>query len=505
MVDRTAREGLLDRIARTVRDAPDRVALRAGTQEWTYGQLNNHALHVAAHLTAPADGAFPRVGILTGDAGAAHVGLLAALYAGAAAVPLNPAFPPQRTAEMLGAAGVRTVVTDERGGRLLGRIAADGADVREVVIPARPPAEPAVGTVAQASSDLAYVMFTSGSTGRPKGVPISCTNLVHFLDAAQQRHRITADDVLVQTFEPTFDLFMFGPFLAWSVGATVVVLPPRALGRLAQFVTQNGITVWFSVPSTIRMVRRLGGLGADTMPTLRRSLFCGEALACDDARAWRAAAPHGPVENLYGPTELTISCTVHQWDEADDGGGNGVVPIGTLHEGLRSVLLNDLGRPATGEGELAVTGPQMCEGYLDASDDAHRFVELDGTRWYRTGDRVRQLPDGGFAYLGRTDHQVKVRGYRVELLEIEHELRQLPGVADCAVVAVEHNGETSLTAAYQGDEIPAGTLASGLVARLPEYMVPRSFLHLPELPLNSNGKIDRPALARLACATVPVG
>jgi acyl-coenzyme A synthetase/AMP-(fatty) acid ligase len=244
----------------------------------------------------------------------------------------------------------------------------------------------------------------------------------------------------------------------------------------------------------------MGALAPGSMPTLRRSLFCGEALREADAADWQAAAPQSVVENLYGPTELTIACTVDRWPNRADV-GNGVVPIGLPHPGLPQVLLDPHGRVADDEGELCVGGPQMFAGYLDPADDVGRFLVVDGERYYRTGDRVRRLPDSRLAYLGRLDYQVKIRGYRVELLEIEHALRQLDGVSDCAVTVVDRDGEATLHAAFVGDRAVQDGLTSALAARLPEYQVPRYIWHTDALPLNPNGKVDRSALAR-AVSTV---
>jgi amino acid adenylation domain-containing protein len=494
----------------------DRIALRAGAQELTYAQVHRGALTIAGSLMDTVDGPVSRVGVLAGNADVAHVAVLGALYAGAAAVPLNPGFPLGRTADMVRAAQLDAVVVDDRGVLLLERLAAEIPDVRWVLATPGGPDGIKVGdgTTVRAldkplpvpADALAYIMFTSGSTGRPKGVPISQHSVLHFLRAAQARHRVRPDDVLVQTFEPTFDLFMFSLFIAWGAGAELVVLPPQALRRLPDFVRTHRVSLWFSVPSTIRLVRRLGVLTPGSMPSLRRSLFCGEALTQADAEHWRRAASQSVVDNLYGPTELTIACTAHEWIPRNDGDQiNGLVPIGHLHEGLRGVLLDEEGTPTQDQGELCVTGPQMTSGYLDPRHDEGRFITLAGARWYRTGDRVRRLNDGGFAYLGRLDAQVKIRGYRVELLEIEHELRRLDGVLDCAVVTIERDGEATLVAAYVGDPAVGKGLPRELSVRLPEYMVPRAFAHVEELSLNSNGKVDRAALTQRVTSQLEAG
>jgi amino acid adenylation domain-containing protein len=495
--------GLLDRLRHGLRLGSGRVALRSGTSEFGYEEMHRRALAVAASITA-VSGEKARVGILTAGTDGCYVGFLAALYAGAAAVPLNPSHPPARVMTAARAAGVSVVVVDGTGGRMWDQEFADALPAVTRVDTDGPPSddlqERSPDHRTPGVDEIAYIMFTSGSTGRPKGVPVTHGNVIHYLDAVRDRYAISADDAVTQTFEPTFDLFMFGFLLAWSAGATIVVTPPQVLRRLPSFVARNGITVWFSVPSTIRLIRRFGILTPGCLPSVTRSLFCGEALAREDVEAWHRAVPHSTVDNVYGPTELTIACTRYRWspDDPPEHTVNGLVPIGRPHDGLSYVLLTDDLEPAGSEGELCMRGPQMFPGYLDAEDDDDRFVVHDGHRWYRTGDRVRVLPTGDLIYLGRRDHQVKVSGYRVELLEIENRLRGLDGVADCTVVLIDWHGVPTLAAFYTGRPAAASDLARNLMKHLPHYMVPRWIWAVDDLPLNSNGKTDCLALRRLA-------
>jgi acyl-CoA synthetase (AMP-forming)/AMP-acid ligase II len=244
------------------------------------------------------------------------------------------------------------------------------------------------------------------------------------------------------------------------------------------------------------LIGRLRGLAPGDLPSLRLSLFCGEPLLRHDAADWQAAAPRSQVENLYGPTELTISCSVYRWDSVTSADlcVNDIVPIGAMHPGMQYVLLGPGGQPDPTEGELCVTGTQMFPGYLDPADNAGRFADHDGQRWYRTGDMVRLLPSGDLAYLGRRDHQVKIRGVRVELAEVEWGLRRCAGVRDAVAVAV--GGE--LVAFYLGDPRPPTALIAELATFFPRYQIPRMFHHLAEFPLNANRKTDRPALVALA-------
>jgi acyl-CoA synthetase (AMP-forming)/AMP-acid ligase II len=248
----------------------------------------------------------------------------------------------------------------------------------------------------------------------------------------------------------------------------------------------------------ISLVRRMRALAPDSMPSLRYSLFCGEPLLRQDAAGWQAAAGNSHVENLYGPTELTISCSVHRWDPETSPLRcvNDIVSIGTMHPGQSYVLIDADGQPDAETGELCVTGSQMFPGYLDPGDDEGRFLSHAGRRWYRTGDLVRLLPGGELAYLGRRDHQVKIHGIRVELTEVEWGLRRCEGVADAVAVVVD--GE--LFAFYLGTRRQDSELITELGAFFPRHLIPLRYEHLAEFPLNANRKTDRPALAARAAA-----
>jgi amino acid adenylation domain-containing protein len=520
-------DSLADLFLAGLRADPSHVAFQVGEEQWSYHDLHTAALQVAGAVTsgaesssAPlADGGAP-VGVLAGPNSTAPLGILAAFYAGTAAVPLNPSFPVSQISRMIHDAGISTVIVDGRGERILREAGpgllsgvraisarTDGTHSRLLPSPELSAARPLSAPRAAAPGSTAYVMFTSGTTGRSKGVPVSHRNGLHFFEAIRQRHHITASDVIAQTFEPSFDLYLFSLFTGWSAGATVVATPPQILPKLPAFLEKHGVTLWFSVPSTIRLARRLGILSPGRLPTLSRSLFCGEALPRADALAWLRAAPNGLVENLYGPTELTIACSWHRLDaqETSPSSQNGTVPIGVLHPGLRYVLLGETGTVDGIEGELCVTGPQMFAGYLDSRDDAGRFIDHEGARWYRTGDRVRVLPDGALAYLGRTDQQVKVRGYRVEVLAVEHELRRLDGVEDCVVIVLADGDDAYLVAFFTGDRDAQTTLGPALAQRLLPHMVPRTFFWTRHIPLNANGKSDRPQLIRHAWARLRGG
>lgn len=478
-------------------DAP---ALEVGARTLTYAQLSDLAGHLAAEVVTAAGSVPARIGVLAERSVLTYAGYLAAQRLGSTAVPLNPAFPGERNRMIAEAAGLDLVLTEETAGLGVPELV-----MTEPTGAARTPPESRTG-------DLAYILFTSGSTGRPKGVPIRHRNVCSYLGHVVPRYGMAPGSRVSQTFDLTFDLSVFDMFTAWGAGATLVVPSREDLLAPVRFVAEKELTHWFAVPSMVSYAQRLRSLRPGSMPTLRWSLFCGEPLTTHQAEAWQRAAPGGIVENLYGPTEMTISCAQFRLpaDPADwPVTANGTVPIGQPHPSVGHVVLDDRGRPAT-EGELCVRGPQRFPGYLDPAADEGRFYHfgpgdeaarphgpgdaLDDTAWYRTGDRV-SWQDGALVHLGRSDQQVKVQGYRVELGEIEAVLRDQEAVRDAIVLALPgRGGTTELEAVCTGSGLDADRLLAAAADRLPGYMVPRRLTVLDAMPLNVNGKIDRSAL-----------
>jgi amino acid adenylation domain-containing protein len=354
---------------------------------------------------------------------------------------------------------------------------------------------------------MAYLLFTSGSTGQPKGVPVTHVNAVYFMDVMSRRYDIVPEDRFSQTFDQTFDLSVFDLFMAWSNGACVYGMAPVDLLSPTRFINNHKLTVWFSVPSVPAQMCRRNTLLPNSLPTLRLSLFCGEPLVQRSAEMWQAAAPNSILENLYGPTELTIACFLHRWKPETSPAmcRNGVVPIGRPYGGLAALIIDsDLNTVPDGQaGELCVNGPQTTPGYWKnpaVTDQRYVFLpfsDRETRRFYRTGDLVTTVPNGEFVFLGRVDHQIKVLGHRVEPGEIEAALRSHPCVEDaiaCPWPELSPTTAEGIVAFVTGNEIETEALIAHAKAHLPPYIVPRQIFLLSEMPLNPNGKVDRRAL-----------
>jgi non-ribosomal peptide synthetase component F len=334
--------------------------------------------------------------------------------------------------------------------------------------------------------------------------------VLHYVDYITKRYRIESDDRLSQTFDLTFDLSAHDLFVTWTSGACLCVPTQKQMIKPGAFINAARLTAWFSVPSTAIFMRRLGELKPGLYPHLRLSLFCGEALPVDVVRDWSAAAPNSRIENIYGPTELTIGCTAYRWDQRKSSAEceQGIVPIGEPFEDMEALIVDrDLREVPVGcEGELFMTGPQLSRGYwCDEEKTRRAFVSVAGRSdiYYRTGDRVRRAaPNKPLVYLGRLDSQVKVLGHRVELGEIEAVVRSLCRV-DGVVALAWPNGSNAdgIELFLEAEKFDTEPLMKQLKAKLPYYMVPRRIRTLPRLPLNPNGKYDRKTLQGIVSAS----
>jgi len=505
---------------------PDRPALEIGGAMLDYAHLRTQAQAVAATLRAHRSDDGPELTAVLGQRSqAGFVGILGALCSGHGYVPMLPSFPPARTAVMLERSEARCLVVDRQGARglaeLLERVPQDltvlcldttpsdeerARSARhtllgpEDLLSADQWTAPEVG-----EDDIAYLLFTSGSTGQPKGVMVAHRNITRFLDVVGERYALGPEDRFSHLFDVTFDLSLFDLFGAWSCGGCLCC--PTGPQRMfpARYVADSSLTVWFSVPSTALLMKETHALEPGSLAGLRLALFCGEALTVPVVEAFAAAASEATVENLYGPTELTLACTTFQWTEASAAQAEGgLVPIGSPFPGMTAEVVDEQLRPvAPGEsGELVMTGPQLALGYWNDEDKTRAaFVVLpgQGETYYRTGDLVRRpaSDDQPLQFLGRLDSQIKLRGYRVELGEIEAVLRE-EGPLDVAIAvgwpAAASGGAEGVVAFIDDASIDTHALLDRVAERLPRYMVPREVRVLEQFPLNVNGKVDRKAL-----------
>jgi amino acid adenylation domain-containing protein len=528
---RTVRTGFL----RSAERFGDRPALQVEGEMLTYRELRDRAASLAATLDKYAPPAAGPAGALTAVFAyrtvTAYAGILSALLRGHGYVPLHRQFPEERTRVMLQRSGCRAMIVDAESAKKLEGVLGGGGpralapmviiapeqeDVSELA--AKFPAhrfigagelEPAAQWRPEAVSpdQTAYLLFTSGSTGVPKGVMVTHRNVLAFVDAMASRYGINEHDRFSQMADLTFDLSVLDMFVSWEKGACLVSAPEREILNAGRYIAQNQLTVWFAAPSMTVFIKRLGGLKPGEFPSLRWVLFCGEALAMENVEVWRQAAPNAVIENLYGPTELTVACALYRYDaeKTPEEAENGIVPIGEPYPGMKPLVVDEQLRevPPGETGELLMTGPQLSLGYLnDAEKTAAAFIKPPGKDevYYRTGDRVRRSKAGRpMTFLGRVDHQIKMRGYRIEPGEIEAVLREEAQVQQAVAVGWPLvSGSAAGIVAFLGvDRADVDAIRDRVERRLPKYMAPREYRLMSDLPLNSNGKVDRKALIKI--------
>ncbi|MEU3934981.1 amino acid adenylation domain-containing protein [Streptomyces sp. NPDC029044] len=474
---------------------PEGPALTWGSRTWTFKELDEAADRVAARLRAAGIGRDDRVAVLAGRTPQMVAALFGVLKAGAGYVPVDPGYPRERCAHMLGDSGAAALLTHRE---LVGTVPFDGP-VLLLEEMGQWPATPAAPHARPVRDQLAYVIFTSGSTGRPKGVMVTrggMSELVAGLGDLVGTDRLHA--VLAAT--PTsFDVSVYEIFVPLCAGGSVV-LADDVFAVCDADAPVSAATV-SSVPSALAQLAALGGLAGRA-----RTVFSGgEALPGPLVRAMFDAGVTA-VFNMYGPTENSVVAIA-----AAVTGEEAAVPIGDALPAVDAYVLDEDLRPVPdGEsGELYLGGRQVSRGYQRRPGlTAEKFLPdpfagTPGARMYRTGDRVRRRPGGGpYEFLGRWDDQVKLRGFRIELGEIEHALGAHPGVVHAAVVVRQDVPGGPRLVAYttpDGPDAPAaGELREHVRRTLPEYMVPNVFVALAELPRTPAGKIDRNALPKPA-------
>ncbi|MFF3306020.1 amino acid adenylation domain-containing protein [Streptomyces sp. NPDC002952] len=493
---RTLHEPVFD----VARRRPDAVAVRAATGgELTYAELTARALRVAGCLAS--------LGVRPGETVVVSlpkgpdqvVAVLGVLAAGCAYVPVGVGQPAARRNRIVRSAGARLALVGPGQGA--------GADwdeaVRLVPVAEAVGAEPAAGPAPVDPAQLAYVIYTSGSTGEPKGVEISHAAAANTIDDVNTRHGVGPGDVALQVSALDFDLSVYDLFGLLAVGGTVVTLTEdlrREATAWAALATEHGVTVWNTVPTLLDMLLVACESGT-ALPRLRVAIVSGDWVGLDLPDRLRAVAPNALLVAMGGATEASIWSNAFEVETVDPAWVS--IPYGRPLANQRFRVVDEHGRdrPDFVPGELWIGGAGVALGYRgDPERTAASFVVADGERWYRTGDLGRYHPSGILEFLGRRDHQVKVRGHRIELGEIEAGLRELPGVAN-AVAWVDSGAGARRLAAVVTPEPGAGPalsradLPAALAARLPAHMIPEHIAVADRLPLTANAKVDRAALA----------
>ncbi|MGV0028299.1 non-ribosomal peptide synthetase [Phormidesmis priestleyi] len=479
-----------------VKKTPNAIALTCETQSLTYQELNHRANQLAHQLRFLNVQSEQLVGVCLERSSEAIAALLGILKAGAACVPLDPAYPQERLTTIRQEADLSLIVTQTS---LAQKFADSPAQILQIdTLPQPSETEAKNPQTIVSPQQLVYVLFTSGSTGKPKGVMIEHRSLVNFVLGMRDELQVTERDRFLQSALLGFDVSMFEIFLPLTSGAQLCMataIQRRDPKQLSQWMQQENVTIAALPPALLPY------LDPQTFPELRLVCVGGEAASGEQIQRWAAAIPQ--VFNGYGPTEATVAATQMRCTGQEPK----TPPIGKPLPNYQVFVLDSQQQlvPIGIPGELHIGGIGLARGYLNRPDLTaekfipHPFSDVPGARLYKTGDRVRWLSDGNLEFLGRIDHQVKLRGFRIELGEIEAALIQHSAVRDCLVMLREdHPGNPALVAYVVAKSVSKAIasldLAHFLRHKLPDYMVPSAFVGLKSLPLTPNGKVDRRAL-----------
>lgn len=464
---------------------PERLAL----EQHSYAETAARASAVSRWL-GPAT---KRVAVLCSRSTAGCLAILGSCWNGATYFPLSPNWPAGRLRDLLEQIEPDAVLVDDRGQAKIGpswRLL--HPDHLDPVRPTAPcPVEP---------ESIAYVIFTSGSTGQPKGVCVSARAVHHLLEASVTCFPLTIEDRYACNFELSFDASVFDLFLTWKAGASLHLIPAAQALAPHSFLRRRQISATVLAPSSLMSMDRLKLLQPGSLPDLRWSLFGAEALLESQAWLWQQVAPHSRVFSLYGPTENTVTSL---WQpltpEPVVTPERRTIALGRPIPGVSALIVDEQHQPVAAgtHGELVLQGQQLASGYLDDPLlTEKRFPDLQGVPSYLTGDWGYQDGQGVFHCLGRLDHQVKIRGHRVELEEVESCLREVTGSSEvAAVVFPDGPGQWAEVVAFVvATDQDEQAWRRCLSERLPKYALPVVVHQMKELPRSENGKIDRSAL-----------
>jgi amino acid adenylation domain-containing protein len=490
---------------------PERVAVRDERgAALSYLGLNESASRLASQLVEAGVEPGARVGVLLPKTIDSVVALFAAMKAGAAYVPMDVGAPSQRNHFVARDCRMSALICNSRTLSELRQAVPDEAIAQIDEVGNLMPFDqelklvslrwPDLGAQAGTPSGIAYILYTSGSTGNPKGVIHTHASALSFIRWASGEIVPTPDDRFSSHAPFHFDLSIFDLYVPILHGATIVLIG-EDLGkqplRLAPFISEQAITIWYSTPSILRLLVEYGKLDQLSFPDLRVAIFAGEVFPLKHLRRLQDIWPSPRYFNFYGPTETNV-CTYFPVPSPVPADAYQTLPIGYPCSEDRGRVVDESGMDVTpGEaGELVIAGGSVMSGYWNLPErNADAFlVDAQGTRWYRTGDLVREDSGLGYQYLGRRDRMIKRRGYRVELGEIEVALHRHDCVSEAAVIALddtESGVSIHAVVAWNGEGKPSQiALKKYSSENLPAYMIPDRFVFVDALPKTSTDKID---------------
>ncbi len=501
---------ILEKILQTFEDFPTNIAYQIEDNKYSYKDFQLRIATITNQLNSNEFKDQLFIGIDASEIASfeTYCQIFACLFSGKCFIPINLSYPKERVEHLIKITEIKTILTNEKTPDTYIKIfkneqvnfinsnklsLVDNYTIQITNIP---------------DNQFAYILFTSGSTGVPKGVPLTRSNLFGFVENfVKLGYHIKPSDKFIQMFEFTFDLSIFSYLIPSLFGASVYPISSKGvkLANTLNIMMDYNITVALVVPSILSFLKPY--YDEIELQHLRYLFFCGEALSNDLSEKFSKCIPNARIVNFYGPTEATIFCTYYEWkkEKKDSKHYNGAVTIGKAFPNMYTIILdenNSITRPNV-TGELCLAGNQLTKGYFKNEEkNKETFLELnynsENLRLYRTGDLAFYDGDGDIMFCGRKDSQVKIQGYRVELGEIEHNLRKLFNNDDVVVIAnVNSNNLVELHCVIKGEQLQLFDIHKKVNEVLPAYMQPKEYHFIKDFPLNNNGKVDRNKLKEL--------
>lgn len=508
----------------------NKIAIKTSNEDISYNELYKRSISIADFIST---NKYKKVAILGYRSVNVYAVILAAIFANQTYVPLNPRFPVKRTIEMILDSDVDAIIVCKECAAYLKKLLKEAKIDKELIIEdsdkfneqdfskersyniTRLSFTASNKTEIGESSKIdfdenkpIYVIYTSGTTGKAKGVIVSYFHFFSYIEKILNYYNFNENDVFSQMSEITFDLSLQDLCSSILSGGTLIPIPKEYLFCPAPIISKFKITVFHAVPYVISMLKKMEMLEPELMNSIRISIFVGEPLWYEQVRDWIKSCPNSIVYNTYGPTETTVIImrykvydpkimTIDALKELE-----GVVPLGTTFPRAKAGIFNDYNVELTKNeiGQIYLAGDQVGLGYLNSKEKTNEaFLNLDGTLWYKTGDNGYVDDNGNFIFKGRRDDQVKINGFRVDLLEIDEKLRLASKRRAMSIpLRNELNQITNLVAAVEGDEDNKikDDIVSTLKNYLPFYMQVHDIVFIKEFPVNYNGKLDRKALTQ---------
>jgi len=476
---------LTARFLQSVQKWPKNKALYINDRYYSYTELMKIADHIYEMI--PQDKVYKRIGIYCNDDINTYASILAISLYGAGYVPLNNRFPVSKNRSVVEKSDLSLILSSVENEELIAIKGNAKILNTSFVLSDLNDLSSTIKKYKKVEQPYAYILFTSGSTGEPKGVAVSDENLKTLFEYFYGNYGFTEGDRFLQASELTFDFSVLSFFMPLHFGACSFVVPDSGIKfvKIIQMLKEFEITVFSIVPSILRYLEKY--LEEIQLPKLRLSFFSGDALYLDLASKWSRVVPNGKIFNCYGTTESAVVCTSYLFDKNTSAidSVNGIVPLGKPFSTMQILILDENGMPAE-KGELCLSGNQVISSYLNGADDSRFFIR-EGRKYYKPGDIVSFNEKGDLIFLGRKDTQVKINGFRVELVEIEFAIEKILN-AKCVVLCIRDDKQlNTLIAFIEQKYINEELLRMQLADSLPEYMIPQKFIAIDKFDLSING------------------